>query len=178
MTDTNTPRPARRIITGGGPDGRSRIVSDAPAPISRTVPERPGYLVSNLWAMTLAGGSQAEDLAPTLPGILPPSGGSVLRVIDFPPEAADPESRKRMMEATFGGIFADADHRGGKHPGMHVTRTVDYAIVLEGEIYAVLDEQETLMRAGDILIQRGTSHAWANRSKASARIAFILIDTP
>ena len=59
---------------------------------------------------------------------------------------------------------------------MHRTETVDYAIVLEGEIWAVMDEDETLLRAGDILVQRGTSHAWANRSSKTARIAFVLID--
>jgi uncharacterized cupin superfamily protein len=59
---------------------------------------------------------------------------------------------------------------------MHCTATVDYAIVLEGEIYAVMDEGETLLHAGDVLIQRGTNHAWANRSGRSARIAFVLID--
>jgi uncharacterized cupin superfamily protein len=59
---------------------------------------------------------------------------------------------------------------------MHRTETVDYAIVLEGEIYAVMDEGEALMRAGDVLIQRGTNHAWANRSGRTARIAFVLID--
>ena len=178
MPTPSDPKPARRIITGTGPDGLSRIVSDGPAPISRTVAERPGYLVSNIWTMKLADGPQADDRTASLPGILPPPGGSVLRVIDFPPEPGDPAERERVMAATFGGIFADADHRGGKHPGMHVTRTVDYAIILEGEIWAILDAEETLMRAGDILVQRGTSHAWANRSKASARIAFILIDTP
>jgi quercetin dioxygenase-like cupin family protein len=74
-------------------------------------------------------------------------------------------------------MFADAAHRPDqRHPGMHVTPTVDYAIVLHGEIYAVMDEDETLMKAGDILIQRGTNHAWANRSDAIARIAFILVD--
>ncbi len=59
---------------------------------------------------------------------------------------------------------------------MHRTETVDYAIVLEGEIWAVMDEDETLLRAGDILVQRGTSHAWANRSAKTARVAFVLID--
>ena len=178
MTAPSDPKPARRIITGDGPDGFSRIIFDGPAPISRIVPERPGYLVSNLWTMKLSDGPHGEDRTASLPGILPPSGGSVLRVIDFPPEPDDPDERQRVMEATFGGIFADADHRGGKHPGMHVTRTVDYAIVLAGEIWAILDAEETLMLAGDILVQRGTSHAWANRSRAPARIAFIPIDTP
>jgi hypothetical protein len=171
--------PVRRIVTGNGPDGRSRIVSDAPAPVSVTVAARPGYNVANLWAMRLAQSVSAADRSAEHKGILPPPGGSVLRVIDFPPEPKDPEARRRMMAATFGTIFADADHRGneGGHPGMHVTTTIDYAIVLAGEIYAVLDEEETLMRAGDVLVQRGTNHAWANRSEAPARIAFVLIDS-
>ena len=59
---------------------------------------------------------------------------------------------------------------------MHVTDTIDYAILLQGELVAIMDEGETVMRAGDILIQRGTNHAWANRSGAIARIAFILVD--
>jgi uncharacterized cupin superfamily protein len=59
---------------------------------------------------------------------------------------------------------------------MHVTDTVDYAILLQGELVAIMDEGETVLRAGDILIQRGTNHAWANRSDAIARIAFILVD--
>ncbi|MGH8733399.1 MAG: cupin domain-containing protein, partial [Burkholderiales bacterium] len=111
-------------------------------------------------------------------GILPSKGGTILRIIDFPPEPKDPAELKRRLDATFGGIYQDAAHdrRAGKHPGMHRTETVDYAIVLEGEIWAVMDEGETLLRAGDVLIQRGTNHAWANRSSATARIAFVLID--
>jgi mannose-6-phosphate isomerase-like protein (cupin superfamily) len=111
-------------------------------------------------------------------GILPPKNGTILRIIDFPPEPADPAELRRRMHATFGGMYKDAAHdqRDGKHPGMHRTETVDYAIVLEGEIWAVMDEGETLMRAGDVLIQRGTNHAWANRTNKTARIAFVLID--
>ena len=74
--------------------------------------------------------------------------------------------------------FADAKHDSShaRHPGMHITDTIDYAILLHGELVAIMDEGETVMRAGDILIQRGTNHAWANRSGAVARIAFILVD--
>ncbi len=111
------------------------------------------------------------------PGILPPKNGTILRVIDFPPEPKDPEELKRRLHATFGGMWSDARHdAAARHPGMHKTETVDYAIVLEGEIWAVMDEGETLMRAGDVLIQRGTNHAWANRSDKTARIAFVLMD--
>jgi uncharacterized cupin superfamily protein len=62
------------------------------------------------------------------------------------------------------------------HPLMHRTETIDYGLVLEGELVLILDEGETVVRAGDVVVQRGTSHAWANRSNANARIAFVLID--
>ncbi len=89
--------------------------------------------------------------------------------------------RSRGMAGARAGEARAGSPRGScssprKHPGMHRTETVDYAIVLEGEIYAVMDQDETLMRAGDVLIQRGTNHAWANRSDKTARIAFVLID--
>ena len=161
----------RRVVTGDDANGSSRIVEDAPATAIRTVPERPGYRAVNVWRTN-------ADAVENHQGILPPKGGTILRIIDFPPEPTDPEERRRRIAATFGGIFKDASHdkRAGKHPGMHRTQTVDYAIVLEGEIWAVMDEDETLLRAGDVLIQRGTNHAWANRSNATARIAFVLID--
>jgi quercetin dioxygenase-like cupin family protein len=66
--------------------------------------------------------------------------------------------------------------RTQRHPGFHQTDTVDYALVLEGEVWAVLDDTETLLHAGDVLIQRGTFHAWDNRSDHVCRIAFVLID--
>ena len=102
----------------------------------------------------------------------------MLRVIDIPPEEKDPELRKRQTETVFAAMFADAKHDAAheRHPGMHVTDTIDYAILLQGELVAIMDEGEAVMHAGDILIQRGTNHAWANRSNEIARIAFILVD--
>ena len=169
----------RRIVTEDDAQGRSRIAEDAPAQAVRTVAERPGYRSVNLWRtigmpMPIA----APDDIARHQGILPPKDGTILRIIDFPPEPADPAERSRRILATFGGMFKDATHddRPGAHPGMHRTGTVDYAIVLEGEIWAVMDEGETLMKAGDVLIQRGTNHAWANRSQKTARICFVLMD--
>jgi uncharacterized cupin superfamily protein len=77
-------------------------------------------------------------------------------------------------------MYRDAKHQPGnrRHPGMHVTATVDYAIVLLGEITAIMETGETVLRAGDVLIQRGTNHAWANRSDTVTRVAFVLIDAP
>ena len=91
---------------------------------------------------------------------------------------ATPEQRAAMVKAVFAALYPDADHHEGsaRSASMHTTDTIDYAIVLEGEIVAVMDRDETLLRAGDILIQRGTAHGWENRSDGIARIAFILID--
>jgi hypothetical protein len=171
--------PIRRVVTGDDAKGNSRVVEDAPAGSIRNVPARPGYRAVNVWrtqqmpARIGAGDGVAEHQ-----GILPPRNGTILRIIDFPPEPQDPDKLREMLDSTFGGIYPDAmhDRRAGKHPGMHRTETVDYAIVLAGEIWAVMDEGETLLRTGDVLIQRGTNHAWANRSEATARVAFVLID--
>jgi quercetin dioxygenase-like cupin family protein len=72
-----------------------------------------------------------------------------------------------------GAKAADAATR--RHPGMHKTDTIDYCVVLSGEIWAVLDESEVLLRAGDVLVQRGTNHAWSNRTGEPCVIAFVLI---
>lgn len=172
--------PIRRIVTGDDAGGLSGVVEDAPATVIRTVAERPGYRAVNIWRTESAPARiDAPDTVAEHKGIMPPgNGGSILRIIDFPPEVADPAERKRRIQATFGGIFSDAQHdkTDGAHPGMHRTRSVDYAIILEGEIWSVMDKDETLMRAGDVLIQRGTNHAWANRSDKTARIAFVLLD--
>jgi hypothetical protein len=170
--------PIRRVVTGHDADGRSCIVSDGPSPSVRTVAERPGYRVTNLWCTSKSPPPVDEpDAIASHQGLPPPACGTLIRVVDYPPEASEAAERKRQQTATFGQLFAGTDHRpDAKHAGMHVTETVDYAIVLEGEIVAVLDTGETLLRAGDILVQRGTAHAWANRSGRPARIAFVLVD--
>lgn len=171
--------PVRRVVTEDDAKGNSRIVEDSPATSVRNVPARPGYRAVNVWRTEHAPARiTARDTVSQHQGILPPRNGTILRIIDFPPEPRDEGELRRQLDSTFGGIYKDAlhDKRAGKHPGMHRTETVDYAIVLEGEIWAVMDESETLLRAGDVLIQRGTNHAWANRSSQTARIAFVLID--
>ncbi|RYY85210.1 MAG: cupin domain-containing protein [Comamonadaceae bacterium] len=177
MADTLPP--IRRILTGDDADGRSSIVEDGASPAIRLVPERPGYRVTNLWRTGAAPAPvDAPDSIAEHKGVSPPPGGTVLRIIDIPPEPKDPEALRRGLEATFGHLYKDAQHapRPGEHPGMHRTATVDYAILLEGELVAIMDKDETVMRAGDVLVQRGTNHAWANRSGKPARIAFILVD--
>lgn len=178
MTTNGMPA-IRRVVTADDAQGRSFIAEDGPSPAVRLVAERPGYRVTNLWRTTgLDAGVDAPDSISEHQGVSPPKGGTVLRIIDFPPEPGDPRELERMLHATFGAMYRDARHapRPGEHPGMHRTDTVDYAIVLEGEVVAIMDQQETALRCGDVLIQRGTNHAWANRSGRPARVAFVLVD--
>jgi mannose-6-phosphate isomerase-like protein (cupin superfamily) len=169
----------RVIVTGHTDEGRSTFISDGAPHRVRTVEERPGYRVSNLWALFDSPAAINDpDRVAEVAGLAPPPRGSLIRVIDYPPEPADPVERKRMFEAMISKLFPDGRHLppDAVHPGMHTTESVDYAIVLKGEIYAVMEEGEKLMRAGDVLIQRGTAHAWSNRSNEFARICFVLID--
>lgn len=171
--------PVRRIVTAVDADGKSFIAEDGESPATLTIAARPGYRNANLWRTVGARPRvDAPDDILAHRGVCPPEGGTVLRVIDIPPQAQDPAERRRQAAATFAAMFPDATHhqQGDQPAGMHVTPTIDYAIVLQGELVAIMDRQETVMRAGDVLIQRGTNHAWANRSAQMARIAFILVD--
>jgi mannose-6-phosphate isomerase-like protein (cupin superfamily) len=120
--------------------------------------------------------SGTKDRAAIELGIMPPKGGSVFRMVDFPPETE--EMRKMDVHAMHASLGDGAPKRGKppRHPAMHRTRTVDYAIVMSGEIDMLLDDGEVHLKAGDVLIQQGTNHAWVNRGKEPCRIAFILID--
>ena len=101
-------------------------------------------------------------------------------MLDIPPDDASFESlTPAQIEAHFAAVGASqaSSHApGARHAFMHRTETIDYGIVLEGELTLILDVGETIVRAGDIIIQRGTNHGWANRSRRHCRIAFILID--
>lgn len=171
--------PVRRVITGTNEAGRSCIAEDGPSPVVLTLAVRPGYQNANLWRTHpgIAGEISPDDIT-AHEGVLPPKGGTVLRVIDFPPTPTDPEELRKQHAAVFESMFRDARHQPSnpRHAGMHITATVDYAIVLQGEITAILEEDETILNTGDVLVQRGTNHAWANRTDNIARVAFVLID--
>jgi len=169
------PGKVRRIVTGVNAAGRSYIESDRTFPGGEVAP---GQAVRvGLWSTGAAPSSNAGAEDPVPDGVIlrtPPGepGGSVVRITDIAPDsghAYDPDELRRR------GCKTTPD-RSARHPGFHATDTVDYAICLEGEVWAVLDEGETLMRPGDVLIQRGTYHAWSNRSDRICRMAFILID--
>jgi hypothetical protein len=170
--------PMRRVITGHDAAGKSVFLSDGPSPHALELPGMPGLVLTNLWVTdgAPADNSGAADAAARPVVLEPPEQGSIFRVVDFPPDRdlVGKMDRGKAFDAMGAGSAMDRD--ASRHPGMHRTRTVDYALVLDGEIWALMDEGERLLKAGDCLIQRGTNHAWANRSGRPCRVAFILID--
>lgn len=174
----------RRVVTGHDSDGKAIIQSDGVTPVVFGIPQRPGYSANEVWVTS---SMPAEIDAPGEPterprSIEPPPNGTICRVVVLPPEASfigslDRETAKAAF-AAFGSAHAATvdENETQPHPLMHRTKTVDYGIVLEGEIYLVLDKEETLLKAGDVVVQRGTNHAWSNRSDLPCKMAFILVD--
>lgn len=169
---TQSLRPVRRIVTGENAAGRSFIVSDQATP---NAVHRAGAPVAQVvWA---TGQARAAGAEPAPAGHAFPfhsENGSLLRVVDFPPdEMYDKEKLTEFLDAN--GV---RDKASPRHFWFHKTESLDYAIVLEGEIVAMLDEGETVMKAGDVLIQRATNHSWSNRTRHNCRMAFVLLSLP
>lgn len=173
----------KRIVTGHDAEGKAVIVSEAPPDRSHLVGGPGGPTFIEVW-QTL--GTPAlihpQPTEPEQSGLVlaPPPNGTRIRVIDFPPEGDEIRklSGSEALEKfqAMGGGHASTSQQGAPHPLMHRTKTVDYGIVLEGEMTLIVDRGETTIKAGDIVIQNGTNHAWANRSGKVCRMAFILID--
>ncbi len=173
----------RRIVTGHNTEGKAIILSDASTERTYMIGGPNGARFHEVWntaqSPALIDSISGEPAETTLV-LAPPKGGTRIRVIDFPPEG---DEIRNLTKDEAGKHFKsmgdeDASHagKGAPHPLMHRTETIDYGIVLEGEMTLVVDEGEINIKAGDIIIQRGTNHAWANRSGKSCRMAFILID--
>ncbi len=134
--------------------------------------------MTNLWVTDgqPALDTTGDDNADRRVTLTPPEQGSIFRIVEFPPDKTLAGKIDRKMVFAAMGADASMDTTGARHPLMHKTKTVDYALVVSGEIYAVMDEGEALMKAGDCLVQRGTNHAWSNRSDKPCLVAFVLLD--
>ena len=171
-------RSFRRVVTGHDEKGVAIVVSDASATQILHRPNRPGVTLTNFW-LSHCTPAEYDGATETCTGpftLQPPFGGSVFRCVEFEPEdpnviaTLDGRSAFAEMDAA-DNIVADA-----RHPFMHRTDSVDYAIILTGEIYLLLDNDDVLLRAGDVVVQRGTNHAWSNRGSKTCIVAFVLVD--
>ena len=163
-------KPVRRVVTGHR-DGKAVVLFDSAAP-NQKLRQASGLVSTLLWVTdeTPADISTTTDRADREIGVPPPPRGSIFRVVDFPPEGGT-RSREAVLKEM--GV---AEQGGARHHGMHCTKSVDYAVVLEGEIDMLLDDSEVHLEAGDVLVQQGTNHAWVNRGTKPCRIAFVLVD--
>jgi quercetin dioxygenase-like cupin family protein len=132
-----------------------------------------------LWVtdQTPADLSRQGDAAARKIGIPPPANGSIFRIVDFHPTTKEMEQKvDPNFLAKVVGQSLKPGEKPPRHPGMHRTKSIDYIIVMSGEIDMLLDDTEVHLKAGDVLVQQGTVHAWVNRGTEVCRIGVILID--
>ena len=173
----------RRVVTGHDDSGKAIVVSDRFATAVKTVPLWPGLTSTDVWKTSGSPITIHKTEADPTGGersLHPPKQGTIIRISVVPPETDEIRSldatQAKNVFAGVGNAQASTLGRGGRHPLMHRTETVDYAVVLEGEITMLLDDSEIHLKAGDVVIQRGTNHAWSNRSDKPVRMLYILMD--
>jgi hypothetical protein len=159
----------RRIVTLDDANGKSTAVQDGPTPDVLFDPARPGFSSARIWVTdaTPVEIARVHDALSLPHGILPPPRGSLCRIVTFPPDdsfrgkvgAAEVAAFFRAMSAPEASTYSPQ----APHPYMQKTRTLDFCLILEGEITLVLDTEEVALKAGDTVVQRGTNHAWSNR---------------
>ena len=169
----------RRIVTGHNERGKSVIKIDGPP--ARSIGEEIGGLFE-LWnedgnTIDTKGSIDRADSDIILS---PPHGGSKFRYFQIMPTPTGGalDTLNKMAEAAFSRIGA-AHHRVDvkKHPAMHKTKTIDYVVLLKGDVTLVLDEEEVKINPFDVVVQRGTNHAWINNGSEPALLIAVLIDS-
>jgi mannose-6-phosphate isomerase-like protein (cupin superfamily) len=174
---TGTAAEIRRVVTGL--DANNKAVAQFDSRLTLR-PGKSGMPAVNLWITDSSppGFSFKDDSASKPIGLSPPDNGTAIRVVEFPP--LDPAALAKMDPDFMMKVVGDhAPARGlpVTHPLMHRTRTVDYAIIMSGEIDMMLDDTVVHVKAGDVVIQQATNHAWINRGTEPCRILFVLMDS-
>jgi naringenin degradation protein FdeH len=167
------PRSVRRVVTGHDASGKAIVLRDGDAPNAK-VRQATGLTSILVWVTdeSPADVSRSADRAEREIGVAPPPRGSIFRVVDFPPLGATRIDNAAMLREM--GLAHGAG--GARSSLMHRTKSIDYAVVMSGEIDMLLDDAEVHLKAGDVLVQQGTIHAWENRGSEICRVAFVLID--
>ncbi len=174
--------PIRRVVTGHDVHGDAVIATDGSLPTVVELAAIPGTIFHEVWSTAATPVSIDNGADPTIGPLClpPPVHGTRIRFVDIPPDTEDflKHGAARMKDAfsQVGDVHASTVRPDSPHPLMHRTETVDYGIVVSGEITLVLDKGEANLKAGDVVIQRGTNHAWANRSGKPCRMLFMLVD--
>lgn len=171
----------RRIVTGHDPQGNAVFVSDTDAPRAVAFKNIPGHTFAQVWSTSAGASVPHRGADPTMAGgpVVPEAGGTSMLVVTFPPDAV--MANPAMDHAAAGAELAAAlpgliERFEPDNPGMHTTDSIDYGIVLDGEVWLELDNgAEKLVRTGDIVVQNGTRHAWRNKTDKPVTVVFILI---
>ena len=167
----------RRVVIGHDQHGKAVALSDGALMPKQRSPGGNG--VTNLWVTSefpveLTG---ATDKAAAHAGVPPPKNGTVFRIVDFPAASATAAAPHVDHDKVLTAMGIDPATQGyARHQNSHRTKSIDYAIVLDGEIDMLMDDSEIHMKPGDVLIQQGTNHAWVNNGDKTCRIAFVLVD--
>ena len=173
----------RRVVTGHDGNGKAIVLTDGEPPVVTTSPLQKGLAFHEIWntqSMPAPIAPAFEEPTTRHKDTAPPKHGTVIRLVDLPPEGPngplfDKDQARELFSAV--GLAENAEHhRNGRHPLMHRTESVDYGIVLSGEVVLLLDDSEVHLKTGDVVVQRGTIHAWTNRTNEICRMAFILTD--
>jgi mannose-6-phosphate isomerase-like protein (cupin superfamily) len=174
--------PIHRVVTGHSDSGKAVVISSGPLAVVKALEHIPGTVFHEVWSTTATPPVIDNGADPTLSDLVlsPPAGGTRIRFVDIPPDTEDflAQGAARMNAAfgEIGEVSASTVAAQSPHPLMHRTESIDYGIVIDGEMTLVLDDSAVDLRPGSVVIQRGTNHAWANRSGRPCRMLFILID--
>ena len=168
----------RRIVTGHDAQGRSNISIDDTAPNVIEVKGWPGLFVTELW---VTGEMPVDNMGKTDQGGRPmrhdpTPGGTIFRIVEIPPEKSLAGIDTKAAFEHMGSHNKPREQDSAKHPSMHKTNSVDYLVVVSGEMTMVMEDGETLLRQGDCIVQRGTNHAWVNKGDKPCVLAAILVD--
>jgi mannose-6-phosphate isomerase-like protein (cupin superfamily) len=174
--------PIHRVVTGHDAEGKAVVASNGPLPTVIEIAAIPGTVFHEVWSTTNAPATVDNGPDPSLGALRlpPPKHGTRIRFVDIPPDTSEfiAQGAAKMKDAftQIGDAAASTVKQDSPHPLMHRTESVDYGIVIEGEMTLVLDDSEVLLKPGSVVIQRGTNHAWANRSGKVCRMLFVLVD--
>lgn len=170
------PPQIHRVVTGIDKSGKAVALFDGNVPLLSFRSPNPA---GDMWVTEAypADFNWNEDRGKIKVGLTPPKNGTLFRIVDFVPttEKIDQLPIDTMMKVA--GDNAPKRGEPPKHSMMHRTRTVDYAIIMSGEIDMMMDDSTVHLKAGDVVVQQATNHAWINRSNAPCRVAFILMDS-